>query len=115
MRNKTIESKPLRKQMYIILGSCWKCKESMNIALIDGNAEIQQGSVYGPESFSDTEIKLAESNNVIIKMQHSGTMHDDYLANTCPHCGTFSGQFYHSEIFDDARHGYYLYNSIDLD
>lgn len=115
MRKKSVVPKPLRKQMYIILGSCWKCKESMNIALIDGNSEIKHGGVYGPESFSEAEIKLAESNNVIIQMQHSGTMKDDYLANTCPHCGTFSGQFYHFEILDDARYGHYLYKTIDLD
>lgn len=101
--------------MYIILGTCWKCKESMNLALIDGNVEIKHGSVYGPEAFSEAEIKLAESNNVIIQMHHSGTRNEDYLANTCTHCGTFCGQFYYFEYLEDARYGYYLYKSIDLD
>lgn len=114
MRKKK-EPKPLKKQMYIILVSCWKCKESMNIALIDGNVEINHGSVYGPETFSDAEVKLAENNNVIMEVHHSGTRNDEYLANTCTHCGTFSGQHYHFEYLMDAQYGHYLYKSFDID
>lgn len=112
---KTENRKPLRKQMYIITVSCWKCKGDFNIALIHGNAAINNGQVYGPESFSPEEIKITESNGVIIKMHHSATRNDDYNANTCPHCGTFTGHHYHFEYFTGAEYGDYQFRKIDID
>lgn len=113
MQSKT--QKPLRKQMYIIHASCWKCHKPITLALIDGNPEINRGQVYGPESFSEAEMKLAENNNVIIKTHRSGTMQQEYNANTCPHCGTFSGQHYHFEYLTDAQYGHYQYTSLDIE
>jgi len=57
----------------------------MKIALIE---------LYGPERFTDKEIEFARSKGVLIEEKFSGTMQESYLANTCPKCGAFIGQFY---------------------
>lgn len=111
----TSNQKPLQKQMYIIAASCWKCKKSMSIALMHGNTEINSGRMYGPESFSQEEIKLAKSHDVTIRMHHSEIRQEDYKANTCPHCGTFAGQHYLFEYFTGAEYGDYAYKKIDLE
>lgn len=102
--------------MLIVAATCWKCEEPFNIALIHGNPAINYGQVYGPEYFSDAEMHLAESHEVIIKMHRSGTRQEEYLANTCKHCGTFSGQNYHFEHFCNAvQYGDCDYKAIDLE
>lgn len=80
--------------MYIVKTSCWKCGGPMNAAVINSEPERKGGQMCEPEGFSAEELKLAEDNGVIIKEQHSYTMGENYLANTCPHCGTFIGSHY---------------------
>jgi len=87
-------NKPLQKQMYIVTSSCWKCDQTMNVSLITGDAQKGNGQVYGPESFSEEEIKIAENQGVVIKEHHSAIRQETYRANTCAHCGAFVGQHY---------------------
>lgn len=102
---------PLQKKMYIISAPCWKCQENFNVTLI----KPEQSQMYGPESFSEEEIKIAEKHDAIIKMQHSGIRQESYNANTCPHCGTFIGQHYlFTDYFCSAQYGDYPYKLIDL-
>lgn len=48
----------------------------------------------GPSSFSEEELKFARQKGAIIKLHYSKTQNENYLANTCPKCGSFAGQFY---------------------
>jgi len=108
-------NKPLQKQMYIVTSSCWKCDATMNVALITGDAQVNNGQVYGPESFSKDEIKIAEDHNVLIKAHHSATRQETYCANTCANCGTFVGQhFLFTDYFYAAQDGDCEYKKIDL-
>ena len=71
--------------MEIVEAKCWSCGSPMKIALIE---------LYGPERFTDKEIEFASSKGVLIEEKFSGTMQKSYLANTCPKCGSFVGQFH---------------------
>lgn len=111
---KKIEQKLLVKQMYIVKASCWKCGGPYNVAVAHGNAEINSGRMYGPELFSEEEMKIAENNDVFIKMQYSSIRQENYLANTCPHCGIFTGQHYLFEYFIGAEYGDFQFKKIDM-
>ena len=78
--------------MTIVDGSCWKCHSTMKVATIDGGME--RGSASGPDMFTLKEIEIAKSKGVIIKLHYSKTVQEKYLANTCPNCGNFAGDFY---------------------
>lgn len=93
-----------KKTLKIINSNCWKCNEKMKIAMIDGDQDY-----FGPEGFSKKEIKLAEEHGVLLKIQHSKTMDESYLANTCPHCGNFVGQFFVLDHFLDVE------NPLDIE
>lgn len=101
-----------QKQMYIIKVECYKCDQSINVAIIkDG----QRNGFCGPDSFSAEEKKLAENNGVSIRPQHSYTMEQTYEANTCPHCNAFIGQHYLlTDYFVPAEYGDYEYKVIDI-
>ncbi len=101
--------------MYVVKTRCWRCNGMMNVAVISGDPMIGNGQVYGPESFSSYEIKLAESNEVIIRKQYSATRQENYLANSCPHCQAFVGQHYlFTEIFCSAQYGDCEYKLINI-
>lgn len=102
---------PTPKKMYIVIAPCWKCQENFNVALI----KPEQSQMYGPESFSEEEIKIAAQHDAVIKMQRSGTRQESYYANTCPNCGTFIGQHYlFMDYFCAAEYGDYPYKAFDL-
>ena len=77
--------------MTIIDGSCWKCHSTMKVAVVEGGCS---GSSSGPDEFTPQEIEFAKSKGTIIKVHYSKTANEKYLANTCPKCGTFAGNFY---------------------
>jgi hypothetical protein len=64
-----VMNEPLKEHMYIIKASCYKCKTSLNIAIID--RDLNNSSMRGPESFSSGEIKIAQNNDDVIKERHS--------------------------------------------
>lgn len=65
---------------------CWKCKKPMKVSWITCT------SFYGPEEFSENEIKIAIENGVEIEKVYSKTSNEQYNANICPHCKTFVGK-----------------------
>ncbi len=101
--------------MLIVNTTCWKCGGTMNAAVVHLDPEIRKGQMYGPQSFSSAEIKLAEENDVIIKEQYSSIRRVNYYANTCPHCGIFVSQHYlFTEIYCSAQYGDCEYTTIDI-
>ena len=88
-----------RKYMNIGTYECWKCNKPHKVAWItvDNSVPITDdswGSYYGPDAFSENEIKIAREKGVIIEERYSKTIHEKYNANICPHCGVFIGQFF---------------------
>ena len=89
------------KSLRVVNSKCYKCDADMKVAL------IFIGYMYhGPENFSPSEILIAEKAGVILKESYSQTMEKSYLANICPSCGAFSGQFYLREHKQDADLGH---------
>lgn len=82
-----------KTQMTIVEGPCWKCHSKMKVAIIEGGME-RGGSSSGADKFTPQEIEFAKSKGAIIKVHYSKTVNEKYLANTCPKCGTFAGNFY---------------------
>ena len=83
-----------KKTMAIIEGNCWKCSQSMKVAVIYIIDSEFIGAYIYPSNFNQEEIKLAESKGVLLKMQYSYTAREKYIANTCSNCGSFAGDFY---------------------
>lgn len=104
----------IHEVMYIINGKCWKCAESIKVAIIQADFDKRGATTVGPESFSETELALARSKGVSIAIQYSKTKEESYLANTCS-CGTFIGQHYlFTDYFHSAQMGDYNFERIDL-
>ncbi|WP_025146619.1 hypothetical protein [Pedobacter jeongneungensis] len=82
------------KEMLIIDGNCWKRNAEMKVAIVAQNNGQYSPDIYGPESFSAGEIKLAEQQGVVVQEHFSATRNEHYFANTCPECRTFLGQHY---------------------
>lgn len=97
-RCETCGSFQQKRDMWIIDGHCWNCGELMKVAVIDNGL----GEHFGPINFSMSEVKLAQSKGVMIEEHFSN------LANTCPWCGFFTGEFYlYTEFFSPAAFGDY--------
>lgn len=106
----------IQKTMYIITAPCWKCEQPNKVALITGDANINNGQVYGPESFTKKESIIAQREGVVIKNHHSGTRKENYSANTCPYCNAFFGQHYlFTDYYCEAEYGALPYEIIKLD
>ncbi len=82
---------------------CWKCGKLMKIAFI-----MSKGVFFGPEGFNKQQLELAKSKGVLIKRQDSKTSKETYLANTCPDCGAFIGQFFIHEYLGSDGERYKL-------
>ena len=95
MKKKEISSYLLENTMQINNAECWKCGKLMKIALM-----LSKGTFFGPEGFSEKQIEFAISKGVHIKQQFSKTLESSYLANTCPTCGEFIGQFFVDDYLD---------------
>jgi hypothetical protein len=65
----------MQNSMIIITAPCWQCEKEMLIALV-GNDVGDFG--YGPESFSEQEIKLAQTNGVELRHVDSATAEETY-------------------------------------
>lgn len=101
-----------KSKMTIIDGICWKCNLPMKVAVTDGDG---MSSHCGPDEFTETEIKFAESKGVIIKLQNSKTAGESYLANSCPHCNTFVGGFYlFTQYIQPADMGEFKYSVYEI-
>jgi len=82
-----------KKSLVIIEAKCWKCSNHMKVSLLNMN-----GSYPGPSEFNCEEIKIAEAKGVLLKPKFSRTAGEKYLANICPKCDAFIGEFF---LFSD--------------
>jgi ssDNA-binding Zn-finger/Zn-ribbon topoisomerase 1 len=81
------------KYLNITTVRCWKCGLPYKAAWITiGNGS--RGIFFGPERFSENEIRVATEKGVMIEKRYSKTKNDNYNANICPHCGSFMGEFF---------------------
>jgi len=73
---------------------CWRCNEKMHTAygMVDDNP-------ISPDGFNETMLKIAKEKGVIIEPRYSKTTDETHLANVCPHCGTFIGEFFMHELW----------------
>lgn len=73
---------------------CWKCGEEMCsvYGLIDG-------SPIPPDFFNDMMIEISREKGVILEDRTSGVTGETHLANVCPHCGAFIGEFYLHDLW----------------
>lgn len=82
------------KKLNIGIFDCWKCKRPIKVSWITGE------SFYGPEEFSENEIKLAKDNGIKIDKVYSKTNNEQYNANICPNCKAFVGKhFVHDYLY----------------
>jgi len=80
-----------KKYINIISVECWYCKATMKAAFLTASDGANLG---GPAEFSDNEIALSRKYGVILDNKYSNTMGKSYLANVCPQCERFIGEFY---------------------
>lgn len=81
----------------------------MKMALIGSGTNLE----CGPEAFTEKQIKLSREKGVLLKVQNSKTAEMSYLANTCPKCDAFIGEwFYFAHYFAPAMYGQYDYEEV---
>ena len=101
----------LKVYIHIIDGDCWKCLSPMKVAA--------KGSIYyllgGPASFTPGEISLARRHGVLITYRYSDTVKKRYMANICPKCNGFIGEFFLGpNYFMPSILGDYRRDSIEI-
>jgi hypothetical protein len=93
----------LKKNLIVVTNNCYSCEKPMKICYIDKSFIIKS-----PSSFNDKEINLAKSKGVMLKMCFSQTSQETYLANKCPNCWAFIGDFYlHDYISEHNKQIYF--------
>ncbi len=103
MKKKDIPNYKSENAMQINKAECWNCGKIMKIALM-----LSRGTFFGPEEFNEKQIEFARSKDVLLKQQFSKTLETSYLANTCPSCGEFVGQFFVDDYLDSDGERYKL-------
>ena len=83
-----------RAKISIATVPCWKCKKSMEIAMI----YLAKGFPFYPSSFTSKEIKIANDNGAYIKKGYSNEINEIYYSNHCRHCNAFIGDFHMSKF-----------------
>jgi hypothetical protein len=82
-----------KKHLNLGTYECWRCNIPYKVSWIT-TGNVNAGDFYGPEGFTDYEIKIAKEKGIIIEKRYSKTMEESYNANICPHCGSFLGEFF---------------------
>jgi hypothetical protein len=82
--------------------SCWKCGGKMPaVALVAPKVEEMDDEVCilsDIDKLPDEVLEYLKKRVPTFKLTYSKTVGGKYYANTCPHCGMLSGDFYlHSE------------------
>ncbi|MBK9733026.1 MAG: hypothetical protein IPO83_17375 [Chitinophagaceae bacterium] len=92
------------RTMTIVSAPCWKCSSKMKLAIV--NLDMKRGSTpLGPDSFSKSERAFARDEGVVLKWYDTKTTRGQYLANTCPHCNSFTGTLYLvTDFFSNASY-----------
>lgn len=73
------------RKMEIVDSKCRDCSAPIKIAMM---------GVSGPETFTESELGFARDAGVLIEKKFSEALNETYLANTCPKCGSFIGQYF---------------------
>lgn len=100
--NETEESCPkcssrlYRRSIRVVRGSCWSCHAPMPIAF--GSDGL---TMMGPPEFVPLELEAAAKGGAVLREHFSKTTQTKYLANTCQSCGTFCGDFYLHDFWDE--------------
>jgi hypothetical protein len=85
-----------KKELIILNNTCYKCGKPMKICYISIN-NGNNGFIY-PSGFDENEINFAKAQGVTLEMRFSKTANEKYLANICPNCRAFIGDWF---LFDD--------------
>lgn len=87
------------RDLHVTQTSCWRCHSLMNASY-----GFFGFGYSGPEDYQPREIEFLTEKGVIIREAYSRTAEDNYLANTCPSCGTFIGSHYIHELWGAYKH-----------
>ena len=85
------------KTIHVVNGACYRCGGAMKISFCD-----VEGVCHSPEEFSGKDTESALKRGCILREQFSHTTQTSYVANTCGHCGAFTGSFYLHDFYDLA-------------
>jgi hypothetical protein len=99
-----------KSDMMIITTPCWNCRKDMRMA-VEGT---ETGDLLAtPSGFGNKERALAERHGVLLREHASATAGDTYLANTCPSCNAFIGEWYiYAHYFCEALYGRLTYQRV---
>lgn len=99
----------------IIDSECRSCHGAMKVAAVEPREDLEP-HVLGPDEFTPIELDLARKAGVLIQEHYSKTTGERYLANTCPHCGCFSGRFYlFAHHYAPAHHDVLSFQKVAAD
>ncbi len=79
----------IKKELVILDENCYNCDSAMKVCYIS----VKDYPVT-PRSFNDAEINFAKSKGVLLQERYSRTENEKYVANVCPRCNAFIGDFY---------------------
>jgi hypothetical protein len=85
-----------KEELIVCNASCYRCGNPMKVCYISINNGYYDFKT--PSGFNENEINFAKSKGAILEMRFSKTTNKKYLANICPHCGSFIGDWF---LFDD--------------
>ena len=78
------------ERMIITLTPCRRCTKKMRVCFVRSANYIFRG----PKDFNDWQVQVARQNGVVLEKQFSITEEKEYLANTCPKCRKWIGEYY---------------------
>ena len=73
---------------------CWKCGRIMKSVY-----GLVNGYPLSPDDFDDSMIAISKAKGVVLEERKSATTGETHLANICPHCGAFIGEFYLHDLW----------------
>jgi hypothetical protein len=95
-----------KKELVVVNTSCYRCGRPMKVCYVLTNC-----SFMGPDALNENEIGFAKSKGVLLEIRFSKTTNEKYLANVCPNCKAFVGDFFIHEYVggDDPKYdiGYF--------
>jgi hypothetical protein len=98
-----------KKELVIVNTSCYRCGRPIKICYV-----LLNRNFIGPGVLDKNEIDFAKSKGVLLEMRFSKTTNEKYLANVCPNCKAFIGDFFIHEYVggNDPKYniGYFCEN-----
>jgi hypothetical protein len=106
----TCNNRQRTKELLVIYGKCWRCQAAITVAAV--NDEFMP---FGPEEFSEDELRIARSHGVKLRKKFVGFDGREVWVNTCAHCPGFVGPGYlYSQFVTRAWMKEYQYESIHI-